>query len=241
MIFFFKKKPIELLCISKSPPVLEYAPVKKANKFIPQWWKDTPSSIHSPGAIHKSPTMKHCSGFVDYYNAGLIIPLWCDLALRIGPRGTMEYEYHFSDKASSITSHAPQQHNNYYNQFEYQHLKINSPWAFFCKENIKFVVTEPTWSFIKFKTIRALPGILNYKYQSGTNINLMLHRENDYQDILIPFLEPMLHIIPISDRPLKLTLSDDIKQYSNVATKGYGSKFVNKYRANFLVQKENEK
>ncbi len=241
MMFFFKNKPIELVCVSNSLSVLEYAPVKKAIKFIPQWWKNLPRSLKTPNSIHEWPTMKNCAGFVDHYSYGAVIPLWCDLALRIGPKGTTSYQYQFSDKTSSLSHHASCQHGNHYNPHEYQHLKIDSPWVFGCKEDIKFLFTEPTWSFINFKNVRVLPGSLSFKYQSSTNINLMIHKNDTEQDILLPFLEPMAHIIPLSDRPLKLILSNDTKLYDSIASKNYITTFTNRYRINLVVQKEKNK
>jgi hypothetical protein len=240
MIFFFKKKPIELVCVTKSTEVLQHAPIQKANKFIPDWWKQLPQKFRPPNKIFDMSTMKHCTGFVDYYTNGVMIPMWCDLALRIGPIGTDLYEYQFADRISKLTPHNPKQYGNHFDKEHFQHLKIISPWVFSCKEDIKFLNTEPTWTFIRFPTLRALPGIVNYKHQGGTNINIMVYRTEQEQQFVVPFLEPMYHIIPMSDRPIKLILSDDKQECEKIASKSYASTFVNKYKTNLYARKVNK-
>lgn len=238
MIFFFKKKPIVLHCVTNRAEVLEFAPIQRANKFLPKWWKDLPNTARQPNKDHDIPTMKYCTGFVDHYNTGVIIPLWCDLSLRIGAIGSGAYRYQYSDKCSEIHQHSSIQYGDGFDTENYQHLKLVSPWMFYCEEEIKFLFVEPTWSLIRFPTLRLLPGLVNYKHQPATNINFMVWRLENDQEILLPFLEPLCHIAPMSDRPLKIVLSGDEDLYKKVALNLYTSKFVNKYRANILAKKQ---
>ena len=237
MIFLFKKKPVVLYCVTARPELLEYAPVCRVSKTLPKWWKDLSPVVREPGQIHEVSTMKHCVGFTNLYKTGAVIPMWADLALEIGPIGTTSYKYQYSDGQSEIHTHGPHQHNAHYLPTEYQHLKLLSPWVFSCDEKIDFLMMEPSWSFIKFKTLRLLPGQIDYYNQPGTHINLMAQRTTEAQQIMIPFLEPLCHVIPLTNRPLKIILSDDKKLFDKIFIKGYTSKFVGKQKANSEARK----
>ena len=240
MIFFFKKKPIVLHCFTDREEVLGFAPIQKTLKFIPDWWKQLPKVSSKNSTMPVYSTMKLCVGFTDYYKLGVTMPMWCDLALEIGKQGSDYYKYQFSDHRSEIQTHPPAQHNNHFAVKDYQHIKIVTPWAFHCEEDINFMAMEPTWSFMKFETMRTLPGVVSYKHQSGTNINIMIKRTEEKQNILLPFLEPVYHVFPISDRPIKLVVTADINMYDKCRTKNYMSTFVDKYKSNIKARKAAE-
>ena len=231
MIFFFKKKPIVLHCATKRTEVLQLAPIQRASKYLPGWWKELPDSVRTPDNLHAITTMKGCVGFKDHYSRGVMLPMWSDLALEIGPLGTNDYRYQFSDLRSEISTHPAYQHNNTFETSKYQHLKFRSPWVFVCEEETEFLFMSPLWSFMFFSTMRLLPGTINFKYQ-GSNINFMVERLEAQQNIQIPFLEPLVHIVPLSDRPIKLIVSDDPKIIKKGQDISYRSKFINKYNAN---------
>lgn len=232
MIFFFKKKPIHLYCATNRPEVFEYAPVQRASKFFPDWWKKLPSSMVDPQGFFSTATMKSCPGFADLYGHGIMTPMWCDLALQIGKEKSEFYRYQFSDMESSIQSHHPAQYGEAFSPLQYQHLKIMSPWAFYCEEQISFMTIEPIWDTLKFPSLRVLPGIVDYKYQSATHINLLIRRSDADQEILIPYLTPIYHVIPLSDRPLKLHVSNDVDLFNKIELKRYRTKFMGKHKTN---------
>lgn len=240
MIFLFKKKPIVLTCITDNHHAMTMAPVQRAIKFIPDWWKSLPSSYKIDDDFYSSATMKHCAGFVDLYKNGVITPMWSDLALEIGQRGSTFYRYQFSDGRSNAVQHISKQYQNYFDESKYQHLKIVSPWLFYCDEEINFMFSGVTWSSLRFSTITTLPGVINFKYQSSANINLLIRRTDQVQEILIPFHEPVCHIIPLSDRPLKLVLSNDDKLFKERKTLSSRSTFLRAYDTNKKAWKKFE-
>lgn len=241
MIFFFKKRPIVLTCVTNYPGLLQFAPVQRASKFLPDWWKRLPESFVNEGDITIQSTMKSCKGFVDLYSKGVILPIWCDLALEIGRIGTNGYRYQFADRKSSIDCHDPKQHGRQFHECEYQHLKINSPWRFMCDESINFSFLEPTWNVLPFQTLRIVPGIVDFQYQTGTNINCFISRTERDQSFVIPFLTPLAHIVPLSDRPIKLKLSDDVELFNSKKVFDFIPTFTNKYKTmkKFFTGKNN--
>ena len=74
------------------------APVKPANYFIPQWFKDMKDFIEMPGNKTEPPgffdkvgdtakklhsgTVKRCPAIVDLISEGYIIPMWADFLLQ---------------------------------------------------------------------------------------------------------------------------------------------------------------
>lgn len=240
MIFFFKKKPIVLHCASDRHDVFTFAPVQRSMKFIPEWWKKLPDSVNVNDNFFPSPTMKSCFGFLELYRRGAVIPLWSELALKVGPVGENYYRYQFADLRSEITSHAPGQHNDAYKPTRFQHIKLESPWKFFCKEEIPFLCIEPTWSLIHIKNLKMLPGILEFKYQHGTNQNFFIERIDVEQNFIVPFLTPIMHLVPLSDRPLKIILVEDEKLIRKAFTHLRTSTFLKKYLVNKKILMEQE-
>jgi len=201
MIFFFKPKVIHLDCFTKQSDVYEFFPIDYSHKFYPDWWKSLPKVIPMMQPQGLS-TMKLCTGFNNFYANGITIPLWSDFLINIRGKQT---SWKFSDQNTEMMSHLFIQMNNYLNGDEYFHYKIFSPWSFKCKEDVNFMWVQSTWSFNKPEEIIIPPAIIDYKYQIGTNINFFgkYVAENTKKDILIEAGQPMVNIIPLSERKLK--------------------------------------
>ena len=201
-MFFLKKKEIELNFYTTDSSVYNYAPIKKAGQFIPDWWKKLPKpGILDESTLITSTNMKYCSGFTELYSKGFIVPLWSDLNVEIGKIGFPEYRYQFSDRRSVIESHNESQHNGIFPSNEFQQLKILSPWVAECEEDIKFLVIQPTWNFTEFLPI-IVPGIVEFKYQIGVHINLFLKREEQNKVFSFKFGQPMFHLIPLTEKKI---------------------------------------
>ena len=53
------------------PAVERFFKIEPAKKFIPQWFKQVPSSVQAPvveDMMIERPTIKQCVGFTDLYN-----------------------------------------------------------------------------------------------------------------------------------------------------------------------------
>ena len=239
MIFFFKKKPIVLDCYAKQRRVAEVAPIQKTQNFTPEWWKQL-SKSPTTDVFPKPPTMRHCVGFINWYTNGVTIPMWCDLALTIGSKQDGGYRYQYADRCSTATQHSARQHNNNYPDREFQHIKLEAPWVIRCEEPVKFMFVEHAWNMIHFKTIRIVPGILDFKYQPSANINLMVSRTDETQQIVIPLLEPLVQILPMSDREIQLNIHSDPEEYEKAYSVFVPSKFSKEYLTVSKIRKRKE-
>ena len=196
--FFIPKKKIIVDCFTADINAYQVFPIEKANKFIPKWMKSSASTFNLNG-IDRS-TIKRCSGIIDYYKQGIILPMWCDLNLIINNGG---YSWEFSNSFSSADNHAHQQWDCYVNPNEFGHLKLFSPWRFKTKESISWYAIKPTWNFSLKEEYHIPSGALNFKYQSTTNVNILIDIRKNTK-FVIEAGQPMTHYIPLSDRPIEL-------------------------------------
>ena len=235
--FIFKKQKITIDAFTNVTGVHEYFPIQKANKFIPEWWKQIPKSLDLPNSVGinvKTPTMKTCSGFIDLYTTGFVIPLWADLIIETKSSG--EYAFQFSNPESTLNSHMSSQFGN---QLQNQiHLKIISPWYLKEKSGVKFLLMQPTWNhLVEQPNIIIPPGTVDFKNQVVSNINMFVPAK----DARYEFKNntPMMHIIPITNKDIEIKhhLVDD-KEFNKLHDRvEYHSTFLNKMSNNKKLKK----
>lgn len=199
---FQKKKEILLDCFTFLPTAYDYAPINYGIKYMPEWWKDTPKIDGD------SITVKNCNALTEYYKTGIVIPSWFEVDLKIHKKNDPD-DLYFTWSASNgdfITneSHPKSQYKGF-SKNEGFNIKIKSPWLLKCKEDIKFNWTQPTWNMRDYmKYIHILPGVVDYKYQHYTNINMFAFNEEFEKHINIPPITPLVILHPMSDRKIKI-------------------------------------
>jgi hypothetical protein len=198
ILFKFPQKKIVLDCFTHLEHVLTTAPIVPATKLLPEWWKALPRTYTTPQGEHS--TMRSCVGMTDYYKASIVMPLWSDM--RINIKSPTEYNWKFSDGLSNAVYHEVDKQAAGFLP-EYAHIKITSPWYLKTKENIQWVWSHPTYAFPNSHEIATLPGVVNYKHQSTSNINIFVFAKKE-QTIFIPQGQPLVHMIPMSDRKVKI-------------------------------------
>lgn len=237
-MFNIFKKPAVLHCYTHRADVFNYAPVNSASKFLPDWWRVLPKRPRFDNTPKTqlddslSTNMKGCVGFTDLYKKGFIVPMWCDFAVEVGKTNSNHFKYYFSDCVSEATPHPQVQRGEVYPEAAYQHLKLVSPWRFVCEEDIDFLLLEPTWNFNAPEHLKILPGILNFKYQHGANVNTVWTRGTEDTKYLLEYQQPLLHLIPITNK--KVVLEHHLlntNDFLNLASRSRAVKFINKYRA----------
>ena len=152
------------------------------------------------------PTMKNCAGFIDFYKKSFTIPLWSDLIMRVGPKDNPTVYGNFADKTSSIEFHSEMQRGTYLPSNEYLHGKILSPWKIKCKEEIKFLFHSSFYNMEKPERIIFPPGVVDYKYQNSTNINLFFKLQEEHQDFFIKNGQPLINIFPLTEKKIEIKI-----------------------------------
>jgi len=135
------------------------------------------------------------------------------------------YVWQFADHKTKADYHAEYQYENFIDTSEYNHLKILSPWRFKTKKSIKWSWASPVWNFKVLDDLTVLPAVTNYRYNYGTDINLIFNIARARQ-IVIEANTPLVHLIPLSDKKIKihnhlLTESEYKKIYSTENLEAY--------------------
>lgn len=200
MFFWFKRGTVVVDAFTHSLPAYKYFPVETANKFVPEWWKQTPKHFDCPiddGAITvKGNTARRCAGIIDYYHKNsIIVPLWSDLELDYGPQG---YAYAFADSKTALAYHPQVMRGEYMK--EYEHYKIASAWKFREKTGVKFHFSSPFYNYDDPGLMVVPPAIVNYKYQHSTEFNFMLKRPAVTKRFSLQAGQPLIHLAPLTDK-----------------------------------------
>lgn len=210
MRFRKKEKIIELHCYTDRADVYNYFPIQKANKFIPEWFKELPRpdvyGIDDDFELIQESNLKECVGFTNYFSKGFILPLWSDLLLEISEKGNSRYKWAYSDGISELETHDERSNGKHFLDTEYQHLKLDSPWRFKCTENIQFLTVEPEWYFDKLQSIHILSGVLDFQTNSATSVNMYVKRQQNHQKILLSSGLPIYHFVPLTEKKIDLKI-----------------------------------
>jgi hypothetical protein len=238
MMFLFKPKVINLDCYTWRSEVYEYNPIDYSSKFVPTWWKNLPN-ISDIDIIDTHNNMKKCIGFTNIFKHGITIPLWTDMLVTINPE-IHGYEWVFADGVTLSNVHGVNQYDGFINTSEYGHLKIHSPWTFTCKEDVDFLMYQNTWCHENKEDYFIPPGIIDFKYQNSTNINLFFNLRRNKR-FLVEAEQPLVNIVPIDSRKVKihnhLVSKEEYDKIHNLSSR---VTFRNKYlrTKSFILRKE---
>jgi len=155
------------------PKVKEYEnfiklfPIKKANKFLPEWYKEQKLGSDALGWMNA----KNCPAIQDYVSTGFIIPLWGNLKFDIYENeedNSLRQEWSFSatevGKGFKIEDWIGYQGSNQSDGMEYgksldgKTLKLHSPYIFDVPDGYSIYFTDPFYHFRQ--DIRCLSGIV---------------------------------------------------------------------------------
>ena len=200
---FIKPSTIIVDAFTFNPALHKHFPVLPASQAMPNWYKKMHNSFtvdNGNGIKYQAGTLKRCDGLISLYKRGLCVPMWADLILET--KDTGEYKYQFSaDEVFPIVDHPRQQFDgNFENMI---HVKMLSPWLLKEKSGVDFLFAPATWNLgDRLLDLNVPPGIVNYKDQHSTHVNMLLPRRNKRIEL---FSEDIItHIIPLSDKRLKI-------------------------------------
>ena len=242
-MFFLKNKKIILECYTHRPDVYEYFPIQRASKAIPEWWKKLSSNLYlTPDKFVELPTMKSCAGFISYYNSSISIPMWSDCKIKTDLKED-SINWLFSDSKTNAVSHHFGQMGEYFNSSNsrYAHMKINSPWRFKCKEEINFLYSGNTWSLDNPETIIIPPGVINYKYQFSTSVNMFVKMGNDIT--VLNAGSSLVHLFPLTEREVEIKIylikEEEFHRMNDMGTFNFFTKSYYKHK-NIMREKEKQ-
>lgn len=230
-MLFFPKKKLHLDCFTNRSDLHTSLPVVKSNKAFPEWWKDLNKTYESSVSPVPLNTMKACPGITEYFKNSFYIPFWTDASFKVSPSCETGIGYAFADASTSASVHANEERGSYLDPKKYQHLKLQSPWFFECKEDIKFLLNQNTWCFDNPENFIIPPGIVDFKYQKGTNYNLFIPYTGTAKNIFIPAGSPIVTYFPMTEKEVIIHnhLLDDFefkkRREANTAIFSFGNRY----------------
>ena len=223
------RKKISVMAYTAKPTAVDLFPIEKAARSIPDWWKQLPNHDR----YDTEANMKGCAGFLEYYQHGFMIRSWIDI------RFSQEHTYDqgpapdltvsgppwptdisvpsglkfsaFAKDQTELHTHSLQQSRGFINESQWWHVKIISPWNIETTESLKWYWGQPTWNLSdQMKDIIVLPGVMDFSYTHATHINLLVRI--DKGTVVIPAGMPLVHLVPLTDRPVDLRCEFDPAQ-----------------------------
>jgi len=204
---FKKSDNIEFISIIEGLESIPECLPKPAKNFIPQWFKNIPSTNQM--------SVKVCPSFPDYFSQGYILPMWSDAKLKSDgdvwtwqtPDSNFSWSFHTNNQ---FLDYVNANFNGVGTKFVF---KADCPWR---------IVTPPGWSVLQLplfyhfnKEWSVLPGIIDTDIYHEINQQVLYHCEN--KEITINRGDPFVLYIPFK-RSNKLnhkiryrTKEDDIK------------------------------
>jgi hypothetical protein len=226
MMHFFRRSKINLDCFTEHKWIIESAPVDHAIKHIPNWWKALPKERYEDGKFFPLPTMKTCVGMYDYYVKSVCLPLWSDLAINVD--SNLVYKWQFADGNTEAVVHSSAQYAGF-DVGSAGHLKIEAPWVLKEKTGVDWVYSSPIYAMNNITDYTVTPGILNFKYQHGINIQLFINLERA-KTFKVAYNTPMAFLTPMSDK--KVVIHRHLlakEEYERMQKEHIPGSFINKY------------
>lgn len=233
MIFKFLEKPIVIKSILPESYafVKEMFPITPSHKFIPTHWRKTPKSSFNWEKMRPDTTVKSCSGIINTFTNGFIMPLWSDLAIKIENN---DYHTFFSDRISKIGVHSNDQFPNFYD--DHLFFKVTSPWYFVGNKEFKMALLDPFYTQNKLK-----PYVMPYGITSSLNkkitTNFFMFVKKEQTNFLIKSGTPIVQILFLTEKNVKIepevVTQHEYNKLNSVINAGLFSSFVNK-RAKYL-------
>jgi hypothetical protein len=214
---FGKSDKIQFISTVEGLESIEECLPKPANYFIPEWFKNIPST--------NKLSVKNCPSFPDYFSKGYILPMWCDSKLSFNESS---WEWKTPSKIFTWNIHSNDQFLDYshanFNGVDGQFIfKTTSPWR---------IITPPGWSILQLplfyhfnKEWSVLPGIFDTDILSEVNQQVLYH--GDGKEIEIKRGDPFVLYIPFKR-------SDKLKHSIRYQT-DKDKKNINKHNLQFLT------
>ena len=193
-MFLFKRKEVIVDCFTYSDDAYKYAQINKASNYIPKWFYQK-HQLEINGMVANS--LKDCPAINSYFKKGFILPMWCDVNI---VSTVNDFKIEFANPAYGFDQHLSTQWENFKDASKEFHIKLLSPWVLKSKDDTEFLFTKPQWR--KSNDLDVLTGVVNYKHQHGTHVNMFLPIANKTYDI--KYNEPLIHIIPLTEKNVVL-------------------------------------
>lgn len=195
MFWFSRKAKVVLECFTYQKHIHDLYPIIESSKAIPDWFSNMKGNYLGDDFVPAS-TVKKCPAVAKNIMAGFIMPLWSDLAL-FHDSVNKQCKWQFSDNGG-LGSHSAIQWDAWKDPKNVMHLKLDSPWRFRTKQELKFLWQAPYFHKTN-SVLEVVQGIDSYHCLHSTNINCFVDITKDYTT-LIRANTPLVHLIPMTEK-----------------------------------------
>lgn len=203
---------IEFISLVDGLSEIEQCVPKPASKYIPDWWKKTPT-VPPNHTINNSFTgnVKNCVSFPDYFSKGYIIPMWSDTIIYFDEK-TKNWAWKTPDVSNRFNwSYAPD--SIFLDNVEASYggkkqatalFKANCPWKMITPKGYSTYQLPLFFHFNKDYTL--IPGIADTDLLHDISAFILFH--SDQKEIFIPRGTPFMHCVPFQREEIGMTFRD---------------------------------
>lgn len=213
MFFINKIKPVKLEIHTWVGKLIDLFPPKLAKESKPDWWYN----MEVQKGPHRQASVKHCYGMKDLYDEGIMVPAWGDYDITVSPTGPINVQSPVQQTEGHSSVHLLD--NGRSPWAEYVNAKLHSPWAMYCDEPIKWALLQPAWAQTDPQSMITVPGMTEFRYQHQAHANMIFKRGKQPYTVKIKAGDPLIHIVPITERPLEI-------EYKVLSQQEWGKKFA---------------
>jgi hypothetical protein len=211
---FWRKSKVIVDCYTFRKSTVGMFSIQPLTKLKPKWFKDMPNfrkAPPSPGSNRrfKVSNFKSCAGFINLFRVGFGIPLWTDFQI-INERAGLGVKY--PDTYTTVEPHLEPHEDVEYNMAtplsdNHRHVKLNSPWLCFSEQDVDFLMVGAEWNYVNHHLydFNIPMGIVNFKHQASSNINIMFPRNVDGREtqFQISAGDIIAYLIPLTERKVE--------------------------------------
>jgi hypothetical protein len=228
MMFWKKKKKVVIDAFTDNDIVATH-PIEESSKNLPNWYKKLKPTLEVNGEGHtlKIPTFKRCDGVSDLIRNSFTISMWADLSLAVDSDGRYNWKYPSNQYNFGVDQHPEFLMDSAFSPMV--HTKVMSPWLLRETKGINFYQTQAFYSFNEFGgDILIPPGVVNYKYQQATHINMFVSRNKTY---MLKAGQPMMYLVPMTEDKVEVkTHVISTAEYKRILNMSAGNKFLGSYK-----------
>lgn len=204
--FFLKKTKIHIDCFTHIEELSKIFPIVSSSELPPAWLKTVPTTVM--WNTIKRGTIRMCPGINDLFRSGFIIRSWRDIIIRAENGNPIWIPNDVAESHQSIQWGDSWQ--------SHMHVKLRSPWKIKEKTGVSWLFTNVNYHDLEFKPV-VVNGIVEFKYQNTTNINMLVPKNMFPNEVFIPAGKELCQVIPFSDKDIKIHLHEvDISEFEKI-------------------------
>jgi hypothetical protein len=230
-MFFKKNETVLTFHTSGSQQKIDlFSPRYGNQQLLPNWYR---TISKDPNAV----TLRSCPAFADLHKNSIGIPLWTDMTISYkGNRVTrINAPYMYPDMIQP--HHEDQWGAGFANSFN---VKLLSPWYVTANRDTPFLMHDAVWHKENLDEYQVLSGIINFKYQHSSHINMMFPISEEEKTVELKAGTILAYLTPLSETKIKIKTQWETEEKLN-SYKFYRFSFNdNDYRKGLKI-KENLK